>query len=904
MGPVELTGRRAECGVLDQLIGAVRAGESRALVLHGEAGVGKTALLEYVAAGADGCRLARASGVQSEMELPFAGLHQLCAPVLDRVDRLPPPQQEALRVVFGLSQGAPPDLFLIGLAVLSLLSEAAVRQPLVCLVDDQQWLDRSSAQILAFVARRLGAEAVALIFATREVGDLLDGVPEFPIGGLNDTDARTLLNAVLSGPIDQQVRNQLVADAHGNPLALLELPRGLTPAQLAGGFGLPGAGTVEETFVRRVAAVPPQTRQLLLLVAADPSGDAALVRRAAARLGISPDAALAAREAGLTESKPKPRFRHPLVRSAVYRSASDAERRLVHAALAAETDAQIDPDRRAWHRAQAASGPDPDIADELEQSAGRARARGGLSAAAAFLHRAVTLTVDPAQRAERALAAAQTELQSGGFPATGELLELAEREPLTERQRARADLIRAQLAFATSRGSDAPQLMLQAAKRLEPIDVDLARTTYLDAISAATFATRLATSAGDLSAVARAAAAAPRPNGARPGDLLLDGTAAAFTDGYAAGMPALRKALAEFGAGMSMEQELQLLWMATTTAMRLWDVERWQQLSDRHIHLAREVGVVNDLALALAGRAYVELFTGNLGTAAALTAEAESVNEVTGGNVTPYGLLGVAALSGNRFETERLVAATTRDAIQRGEGIGITIAEWAAAVLDNSLGRYQEAASTASRAFEHPGDHAVYVWTPAELAEAGARSGQTELAELACRRLDEMADAGGTDWIRSVRARSRALLAEGNEAEAGYREAIGRLDGTSLRVDLARAQLVHGEWLRRERRRLEAREQLRAAHTSFESMGMAAFAERARRELKAAGGTARKRVVPAQSELTAQEAQIARMARDGLSNPEIGTRLFISARTVQYHLRKVFTKLGITSRSQLPQVLP
>jgi DNA-binding CsgD family transcriptional regulator/tetratricopeptide (TPR) repeat protein len=903
-GPVELTGRRAECGVLDQLIGVVRAGESRALVLHGPAGVGKTALLEYVAGSAEGCRLARSSGVQSEMELPFASLHQLCAPVLDRLDRLPPPQQEALRVVFGLSHGPAPDLFLIGLAVLSLLSEAAAHQPLVCLVDDEQWLDRCSAQILAFVARRLGAESVALIFATREVGDLLEGIPELPIGGLNDADARTLLNAVLTGPIDQQVRDQLVAEAHGNPLALLELPRGLTSAQLAGGFGLPGAGTVEESFVRRVAAVPPETRRLLLVAAADPSGDDELVRRAAERLGIGVDAAAPAREAGLVEVVPKIRFRHPLVRSAVYCSASDAERRQVHAALAAETDARVDPDRRAWHRAQAASGPDPDIADELEQSAGRARARGGLSAAAAFLHRAATLTVDPAQRADRALAAAQTELQSGGFPAAADLLAMADREPLTDLQRARADLVRAQLAFATNRGNDAPQLMLQAAKRLEPIDVDLARTTYLDAISAATFATRLATPTGDLLAVARAAATAPRPNGPRPGDLLLDGTAAAFTDGYAAGTPTLRKALAEFGAGMSIEQELQLLWMATTTAMRLWDVERWQQLSDRHIQLAREFGVVNDLALALAGRAYVELFTGNLITAAALTDEAGSVNEVTGGNQTPYGLLGVAAFSGNEFETERLVATTTRDAVQRGEGIGITIAEWASAVLDNSLGRYERAAATASSAFEHPGDHAVYVWTPAELAEAGARSGLTGAAELACVRLDEMADAGGTEWIRSVRARSRALLLEGDEAESLYREAIRRLDRTSLSVDLARAHLVFGEWLRRERRRVEAREQLRKAHSSFEAMGMAGFAERARRELHAAGGSARRRHVPTQSELTAQEAQIARMARDGLSNPEIAARLFISARTVQYHLRKVFTKLGITSRGQLSQVLP
>ena len=511
-----LTGRHAECGVLDQVIAAVRSGESRALVLHGEAGVGKTALLEYLAARAHDCQVTRVAAVQSEMELAFAGLHQLCAPVLDRLGQLPAPQCEALRTVFGISAGPPPDMFLIGLAVLSLLSEAADERPLLCLVDDQQWLDRCSAQILAFVARRLGAESVGLIFVTREIGPALEGVPEFRIDGLPDGDARLLLDAVLTGPIDAQVRDQLVAEAHGNPLALLELPRGLTPAQLAGGFGLPGAGDIEESFVRRVAAMPDETRRLLVLAAADPSGDDALVRRAAVRLGIGPEAAGPATDAGLAEFATRIRFRHPLVRSAAYRSASAVERRRVHQALAAVTDAEADPDRRAWHRAQAAAGPDEDVAEELERSAGRARARSGFAATAAFLQRAAALTLDPAKRAGRALAAAQAELQTGAFESAADLLAMAEAEQLTELQRARAELVHAQLAFFTNRGNDAPQLMLKAAKRLESIDVRLSRATYLDAMSAAIFAGGLATPGGDVTDVAREAAAAPRPCGRAP----------------------------------------------------------------------------------------------------------------------------------------------------------------------------------------------------------------------------------------------------------------------------------------------------------------------------------------------------------------------------------------------------
>lgn len=902
-------GRRAECGVLDQLIGAVRAGQSRALVLHGEAGVGKTALLEYLAVQALGCRVTRVAAVQSEMELAFAGLHQLCAPALDCLDSLPPPQREALRTVFGISSGPPPDLFLVGLAVLSLLSEAAERQPLVCLVDDHQWLDRASAQVLAFVARRLGAESVGLVFATRAISQDLVALPEFAVEGLPDADARVLLDAVLTGPIDPQVRDQIVAEAHGNPLALLELPQGLTPAQLAGGFGLPGAfplsGDIEETFCRRVNAVPEETRRLLQLAAADPSGDEALVWRAAAWLGIGTEAASPAVEAGLAEFGTRVRFRHPVVRSAAYRSASAEQRRRVHQALAEVTNPGIDPDRRAWHRAQAAAGPDEDVAAELECSAGRAQARGGLAAAAAFLQRAATLTLEPAQRAGRALAAAQAEIQTGGFDAAAHLLAMAEAEPLSEIQRARADLVRAQLAFVTNRGNDAPQLMLKAAKRLEPVDVDQSRATYLEALSAAIFAGRMATPGGDVQEVARVAGAAPRPRAVRPADLLMDGTALAYRDGYQAGLPILQQALTDFGAGMSAEEELPLLWMATTTAIRLWDADHWDTLSARHLQLTREVGALSELALALTSRAYLLIFFGDLVSAETLIVELRAVMEATGTHLAPYGELALAAFRGDLPETLGLFEATKQDATRRGEGIGIAFAEWSSAVLKNGLGRYQDAAQAAARAFEDPRESMAMIWPPAELVEAASRSGLSATAHDAYERLAEVTSATGTEWALGVQARCRALLGEGDEAEHHYREAIAHLDKTRLRVDLARAHLLYGEWLRRERRRTDAREHLRTAHGMFDAMGMSGFAERSRRELQAAGGVARKRAAPVESEeLTAQEAQIARLARDGLSNPEIAGRLFISARTVQYHLRKVFTKVGITSRSQLDRVLP
>jgi DNA-binding CsgD family transcriptional regulator len=915
----ELTDRHAERDMLDGLLAAVRAGESRSLVVRGKPGVGKTALLEYLVEQASGCRVARAVGIQSEMELAFAVLHQLCAPMLDRLEYLPAPQRDALRIAFGLSAGPPPDPFLIGLAALGLLSELAGERPLVCIVDDEQWLDSASAQVLAFLARRLGAESVGLVFGARVPTGDLAGLPELVVEGLREDDARALLDSALTGPLDARVRDQIIAEAHGNPLALLELPRGWTAAEMAGGFGLPGAmpvsdsisGTIEENFRRRIDALPAGTRRLLLLAAADPTGDPTLVWRAAGQLRVGAETAAPAVEGGLAEFDVRVQFRHPMVRSVAYQSASAQDRQAAHRALAEVTDPELDPDRRAWHRAQAAPEPDEDVAGELERSAGRAQARGGLAAASAFLERGVMLTPDLSRRAGRALAAANTKFQAGAFDSAQDLLAVAEAGPLSEFEQARVDLLRAQLAFVTSRGGDAPLLLVQAARRLEPIDIGLARATYLDALTASTLAGRLARPGGHTLEVARAASAAPRPLAEpRVPDLLLDGLAANFNEGYAAGVPFLRQALAAFGRGMSADEELRWLWLTTLAALHLWDDERWDTLSARYVELARKAGALSELPLALSTRSMMLLFAGDLATATALTDEGRAVIDATGSQFAPYAAMGLAALQGRQATVSALIEVTADDVAERGEGIAMSVAEWANALLHNGLGRYSEAMRAAQQALyyqEYPDLHypGIANWAAAELVEASARSGMTETAAATYRWIAEMTSASGTNWALGVEARSRALVTEGNGAESLYQDSIMHLGRSRVRAELARAHLLYGEWLRRRRRRGEAREQLRTAQDMLEAMGMEAFAERARRELQATGETARKRTAAASDEeLTAQETQIARLAREGLSNPEIGARLFLSPRTVQYHLGNVFAKLSITSRGQLIHALP
>src|SRR5215831_12810993 len=901
--PPPLMNRRSECSTLDRLAKAVRAGESRALLVRGDPGVGKSVLLEYLAerSWGSGCRVARATGVQSEMELAFAGLHQLCAPMLEHLDSIPLPQHDALRTAFGVAAGPPPDRFLVGLAVLSLLAEVAAESPLICLVDDEQWLDRASVQALGFAARRLAADPVGVVFAAREPGTELAGLPELEVAGLGDSDARALLESALSGPLDERVADLIVAETRGNPLALLELPRGLSPAELAGGFGLPGVapltGRIEDSFARQLGALPRQTRRLVQLAAADPSGDRALVWRAAGRLDIPVQAGAPAAEAGLAEFGTRVRFGHPLARSAIYRSASLSDRQQLHAALAEVTDPIADPDRRAWHRAQAAPGPDEAVAAELERSAGRAQARGGLAAAAAFLERATVLTADPARQAGRALTAAQASFQAGAFEAALGLVTTAEAGPLDEFQRARVDLLRGQLAFASGLASDGPPLLLKAARRLEPFDLGYARETYLVAWGAACVATGQAAGRGVLLEICRAVQALLPPKQPRPVDLLLDGLALLTTDGHAAATPLLQRA-ATVLAGIPVEDVLRWGWMATAASNAVWDNDGAHAISARQVQLIRDAGALAELPLYLSALGLASVWMGDFAGAAANIAEADSVAAATGSQFAPYTLLRLRALQGREAEASAAIGHAAA-----GGPSAALYAQWAATVLYNGLGRYEEAAAAARQASSNTFEYWVSVWVLPELVEAAMRAGDVELASDALERLTETTQPCGTDFALGIEARSRALLNHGAAADNLYREAIDRLLRTRLRPELARAHLLYGEWLRRQGRRADAREQLRAAHDLFTAIGMAAFAERARSELMATGEKVRKRSAGSPDQLTPQERQIARLARDGLSNPEIGAQLFLSARTVEWHLRKVFTKRGISSRRQLRAAL-
>ena len=875
-------------------------------MIRGDPGIGKTALLEYAIDSTADLRVVRPVGVESEVELAYAALHQVCAPMMDRLERLPAPQRDALGTAFGLSSGTTPDPFLVSLAVLSLLSEAAETQPLLCLIDDAQWLDRASAKALAFVARRLLAESIAIVFATREPIEELRGLRELALGGLPDSEARELLALAVSGPLDERVRDRIIAETRGNPLALLELPHGLASAELAGGFVRPGAlpQRIEDSFQQRIEALPEEPRLLLLVAAAEPVGDPALLWRAARELQTAPESLEPAVTAGLVDVGSRVRFRHPLVRSAVYRDASPGDRRSVHAALAEATDPEVDPDRHAWHRAQATSGTNEDVAAELEQSADRARARGGVAAAAAFLERAVGLTADPECRAQRALAAAQAKHLAGAPEAALVLLATAGHGPLDELGLARIDLLRAHVAFASSHGSSAAPLLLAAARRLEPLDDGLARETYLQAISAAMFAGRLAGAVGATEVAQAARRLPPASHRSSRGDLLLEGLTVLFTDGYEVATPLQQRALRAFrDDDLTVEEGLRWLWLASAVAADVWDYESWSLLSARHEQMARASGALSELPLALNSRAVVQLFAGELDAVASVLQELNAVQQATGMNLAPYGALGLAAWRGREPEARDLIEAAMGDVVSRGEGVGVTTTQWSTALLLNGLGRFPEAVVAARQAAEQPHELASANWGLSELVEAAARSGQPELAAGAFARLEVMTNAAGTDWALGIEARSRALLNEGEAAECLYREAIERLSRTRVRAELGRAHLLFGEWLRRERRRLDAREQLRTAHEMFIGMGVEAFAGRAERELLATGERARKRTVETREDLTAQEAQIARLACDGLSNPEIGARLFISPRTVEYHLHKVFTKLGISSRHELGRAL-
>ncbi|NMO52867.1 helix-turn-helix domain-containing protein [Actinoplanes sp. TBRC 11911] len=893
-------GRATECRRLDHLLDAVRAGQSRTLVLLGEAGVGKSALLEYLIGNAAGCRVVPVTSVQSEMELTYAALHQLCQPFLPLTDGLPHPQRAALMTAFGIRGGPPPDRFLVGLAVLGLLAAAADQQPLLCVVDDAQWLDRASAQVLTFVARRLLVEPIGFVFGVRCPADVTSdfaGLPHLEVTGLPDDAARELLRASSPGLLDEQIRDRIIAEAGGNPLALLELPR--ETGQANGGPQTVPA-RLEEIFRMRLHLLPPQVRQLLVIAAAEPAGDPLLLSRAALRLGNTAGPGAGAAAGDLVRFGARTRFRHPLVRSAVYQAAAPEELRTVHRALADVTDAAADPDRRAWHLAHATDGPDERVADELERSAGRARTRGGMAAAAAFLQRAAALTPDPARRVRRLLTAAAARNDAGDPDTAHALLAAAASGPMDDRQRARATLLGAEIAFTMSRGDRAAGMLIEAAGRLEPWDTELARETFLQAISAAMFAGRLAEGPRLAEAAAAARAAAPAPGRPRAADVLLDALALHYTGDGAAG-EVMREAVRVFAEDdVSVEDELRWLWLAFIVALGMWDDRSGVLLAERYVRVARESGALAVLPLALSTRATMHVLAGEVTDAEHRSEEVATIIAATGLQVTNYGGLMVAAWRGDPAVFDRLARDTTDEVTARREGVGLSVGDWCRAVLGNGLGRYQEAREAAVRVCADPPAPGVTgQWAPAELVEAAVRTNHRKLAFQAYDRLAATTEGAGTDWARGVEARSRALLCDGDEAESLYRTAIDHLGRTSLRFELARAHLLYGEALRRGRRRIDARDQLRTAHELFTGMGVEAFAARAGRELRATGAAAPRRAPAVGTDLTARESQIARLAGEGLSNAEIGIRLFMSARTVEYHLHKIFTKTGITSRRGL-----
>jgi DNA-binding CsgD family transcriptional regulator len=926
-----LVGRRRECEAIDRVIASLSGGQSRALLLRAEAGAGKTALLQYAADRASAFRPLRATGIESEMELAYAGLHQLCAPLLDRLGSLPVPQQEALGVAFGLRSGHAPERFLVGLAVLGLLADAASEHPVVCLIDDAQWLDRASAQVLAFVARRVVAESVGILFAVREpVADLWAGVEDLIVGGLEPADARQLLESVVPTPVDPDVRNRIVAETRGNPLALIELSRGLVAA--AGGYGTVGSGNltgrIEDRFVERVRALPPAAQSTLLVAAVEPVGDCALILRAAEALGFDVAAMTPAIEDDLVELGAQVRFRHPLVRSAVVRANPRSARQEAHRALAAATDAAVDPDRRAWHLAEAATGLDEEVAAELVRSARRAQARGGLAAAAAFRARGAELTPDPALRSRRALAAAEDTFRSGAMSETLRLLDLADVTLFDQHQRARGELVRARVVSNTTRGRGAAARLVKAAQLLEPHDGQTALATYADAVLAALTAGTHAEGIGlpDLAAVLLAARPAP-PLGvlAAAAADALHGFGVLVAEGYTAAAPRLREALDSFvehavtdipsdpavgpdrrddvGDGAAHDHLLEWLPLSCLIARTLFDDRAYDLLSARAVRTSRNEGALSLLPLFMAERTSFLLLSGETAAAESLAQSLQPIIEATR---TPASMTRAGWLATFRGDEPRKREVTERlraQIAERGEGQWLTTVAWQDALLYNSLGRYPEALAAAESGAGHPYDIGLAGWLLPEHVEAAARAGVPERGREPLSRLEALAAASGTDWALGVAARSAALLADDGSAEPRYREAISRLERTQIRTALGRAHLLFGEWLRRQNRRVESREHLRTAHQIFVAAGGEAFAERARRELSATGEVVHRPSAGPVDELTAQERQIAVLAARGNTNPEIGEQLFLSPRTIEWHLGKVFTKLGVTSRRQLADAM-
>ncbi|NKY49521.1 AAA family ATPase [Nocardia vermiculata] len=877
-----LVGRSEEIDRLLAVAGAAEQGAGGALVLRGEPGIGKSALLDHVEQALQGkFQVIRASGAEFEVELPFAALHQLCTPVSGYLDSLAAPHRDALLVAFG-SIDATPDPFRAGLATLELLATVAAERPLLCIIDDAHWMDTASASVLTFVARRIAAEPIAMVFATRDQHSTrgLDELPTLVVGGLNNESARELLAADKTLALDLRVRDRVLAEARGNPLALLELPK-------AGGFALPAAspvaGRIEQSFQTRMAELPPDSRMLLILASADPTGDPGLLWPAAQQLDLELSAASAAAEAsGLVQFGTRARFCHPLARSAAYRAAEPRLRQAAHRALAAATDPATAPDRRAWHLAQATTGTDESLAAELEASASRAQARGGVAAAAAFLERAAELSLDPGRRVTRTLAASRATLAAGRVAAAADLLASIDVETLDDSQRSCVDLLRGQIAFVG--GADGyvrgPELILRAAQRIAVSDPQTSREHFVTALDMGLVVGR---AAGVMDRVLEAARSAPPAAGAQD---LLDALMLLHDKGHHAGVPALRQVLEGEDAGWARFPAL-----ATVLAGELWDLELHTTIVEWLVRSGRDTGSPMTIRLGLSQAALSAVFVGDFGQAMASIAEEEAIADAAGDVPQLYPKVHLAALRGRRREVLDLHS----EVMDRGTGQLTANAHWAMAVLYNGLGEYPAALDAARHAVAG-GDLFLTGLALSELVEAAVRCDADEIARHALDSLLERTGPAGTGFARGVAAGARALV--GN-TEDDHLEALAQLTQTPLAPHLARTHLRYGEWLRRAGRRRDAREHLRTAHEQLSKIGMEAFTRRAADELRATGEVARSRSEHTYTQLTMQEMHIAREVAAGATSKEVATRLFLSPRTVDAHLRNIFRKLGITSRRQL-----
>lgn len=908
-----LLGRHAERDAIDELLAKARDGLSGVLMLIGEPGIGKTRLLEYAAAAAADLTVMWLTGVESETQLGFGALHRLLRPFMDRVAGLPAPQRDALSTAFGLGGSEPPDRYLVGLATLTVLSGVAADQPALCLVDDVHWLDRESAEALAFAARRLNADSLGFIFARRsaaarpEAGGLATfaTLPVRHLDGMEPLDAKALLALGVEGSLDPTVADRLVAGTGGNPLALIELTVQLSPEQLVGVAPLPArlpvSRTLDAHFRAAIAALPADTRTLLLLIAAAPADDAALIWRAAGRLGLTARAADAAAQGGILTRTPRPAFRHPLIRSAVYADADAGQRRQVHAALAVACDSVGDTERSTWHRAEAAAGADDQVAAELEAAAELARTRGGYSEQALFLSRAAELTRAPERRAERLLAAADAHLISGDPAAAETLLDMAAAHLNEPVQRARALRTKAVIEMFHVRVANVPAMLLNAVAELGGRDPEMTWDLLYEAMHAALMA-QDRVSGTTLADVAKATAAAWHDPDAPDwsGDLIVVGLALRVAEGHAKAAPVLRRALARLRAASELKEiGIPLAVLVSLATDDLWDIESLRELADRLAVADREQGALYALGMTLLVAAQGEIVNGGFAKADACYAQSDDLFGATGfpadGAVNRAYLL---AWSGREDELRAAVAGIVNLADSFGHGHMLQIGQHALALLDLGLGRYQPALDHALAIF-HQDPPAVGNLVLPLIVEAGVRTGHHEIAAAAQARITERAQAAGTPWGLGLLARCQALMSTDEDAESRYRDSVDLLGQVPVALDLAHTRLLFGEWLRRRGQRREARTHLHAAHQLFDSCGAVPFAERARAELLATGEQVRKRTMPAPSGLTPQEQQVAVLAAGGSTNAEIASRLFITVSTVEFHLNKVFRKLGISSRRQI-----